>query len=141
MRVQKGGLASGVFGHRLIVSGKDRLYLVWLAAGIVSVPIYFGMAGVPAAQAFLLVGANGLVVLALVAGIHLYRPAASDVWWLLASGQFIATMASLAWYVYPVVFHGVLPFPSAADALFLISYAVDALALFRLVQQSRNPLR
>jgi signal transduction histidine kinase len=141
MRAQKGGLASDVAAHRPIVSGENRLYLVWLAAGIVSVPIYFALAGLPAAQAFLLVGANGLVVLALVAGIYLYRPAASDVWWLLASGQFIAVLASLAWYVYPVVFRGQLPYPSAADALFLLSYAVDALALLRLVRHSRKPLR
>jgi signal transduction histidine kinase len=139
-RAQNGRSADGA-GHGPIVSGENRLYLVWLAAGIVSVPIYFALAGIPAVQAFLLVGANGLVVVALVTGIYLYRPPASDVWWLLASGQFIATMASLAWYVYPVAFHGNLPFPSAADALFLLSYAVDALALFRLVQHSRKPLR
>jgi signal transduction histidine kinase len=140
VRAQNGRSAPGGAGDGPIVSGENRLYLVWLAAGIVSVPIYFALAAVPAVQAFLLVGANALVVLALVTGIYLYRPPASEVWWLLASGQFIAVLASLAWYVYPVVFHGVLPYPSAADALFLLSYAVDALALLRLVQQSRNPL-
>ena len=141
VRAQNGRSAPGGAGEGPIVSGENRLYLVWLAAGIVSVPIYFALAAVPAVQAFLLVGANGLVVLALVTGIYLYRPPASDVWWLLASGQFIALLASLAWYVYPVVFHGVLPHPSAADALFLLSHAVDALALLRLIQHSRNPLR
>ena len=71
---------------------------------------------------------------AVVAGVRRWRPAKATFWYLLVLGQLLYLAAYLVWYAYPVALHGVLPFPSVADGLFIASYVTSAAALLLLIR-------
>jgi signal transduction histidine kinase len=66
-------------------------------------------------------------VCAVVVGVRRYRPAASQVWLLIAAGIIAFTIGDLIWGVYEAV--GRDPFPSPADAFYLIGYPLIAAGL------------
>src|SRR5918996_1719211 len=61
---------------------------------------------------------------ALVIGLSVraYRPPRSRPWWLLATGCALFAIGNVVWFTNP-------PFPSAADALYVVAYVLFAVAL------------
>ena len=53
-------------------------------------------------------------VLAVIAGIRLFRPAAKLAWWLFVAGLLLFWMGDLYTYSYPKLFGADVPFPSPA---------------------------
>lgn len=66
-------------------------------------------------------------VCAVVVGVRRYRPAAPQAWLLIAAGIIAFTIGDLIWGVYEAV--GRDPFPSPADAFYLIGYPLIAAGL------------
>ena len=88
----------------------SRAWLVCLALGMLTILGYL-LLPFPAAEVLLY---NALVICALaaiVAGIHLHRPAHSLVWYLLAAGQLMFVVGDWVWGFYEFVLRAD-PFPS-----------------------------
>jgi signal transduction histidine kinase len=93
----------------------------------------YGALGMLAIAAFLLLGGglrSGVVydavaasaVVAVLVGIHLYRPARALPWLLIALGTALTVAGEITWEVYDAL--GRNPFPSVADVLYLGGYPV-----------------
>jgi signal transduction histidine kinase len=80
------------------------------------------------------------LVAALVVGARLHRPSRPMPWYLLAAGQLCFTTGDAISYVNEWVRHVETPFPSVADAFYLIYYPVLAAGLLLLVR-ARAPGR
>jgi diguanylate cyclase (GGDEF)-like protein len=70
-----------------------------------------------------------LSLLLVAAALLVWRIARRDAaepgpWWMLAAGLAVYTVASALWYLVPVGFGVAVPFPSAVDALFFLSYTL-----------------
>jgi len=67
------------------------------------------------------------VVVAALIGIRLHRPAGWQPWVILALGELLFVLGDIIWTVYAAL--GEDPFPSAADAAYLLGYPVLAIGL------------
>ncbi|MEV1290062.1 response regulator [Micromonospora sp. NPDC049679] len=83
----------------------------------------------------LAVALTAVSVLALVVGTRRVRPEGRVGWHLMTVGQLL-NVAAWGWYLYPVAASRELRWPSVADALFLLSYAVTALSLILLARRN-----
>lgn len=111
----------------------------------------YGSLGVLAVGVFLLLGdglESGVVydavavsaALAVLVGIHLYRPARALPWLLVALGTALTAAGEITWEVYEVL--GRNPFPSVADVLYLAGYPVTGAGLVLLARgRSRRNAR
>ncbi|MEP6660552.1 MAG: EAL domain-containing protein [Acidimicrobiales bacterium] len=100
-----------------------RLHPVLLAAGAVSVALYFVFpnGSVAQAAAFLSILLGTAVLLA----IRTVRDCAfARQWRMLVAGEFVYVVATGFWYLLPVGFDHQLAFPSFVDGLYFISYAL-----------------
>jgi diguanylate cyclase (GGDEF)-like protein/PAS domain S-box-containing protein len=99
-------------------------YAVWMTVLIVS---YFALPD----QRIVTWTALGLSgVIAIVAGVVINRPARTMPWLLLAAANLSFAIGQLIFLVYADVLHRHLPFPSAADVLYLATYPLYAAGLF-----------
>lgn len=73
------------------------------------------------------------IVLAIVVGVQLHRPRAARAWYLMAAGQTLWATGDLVFIVQEDVL-GRDPFPSIADAFYLLGYPVIAVGLAFLVR-------
>jgi diguanylate cyclase (GGDEF)-like protein/PAS domain S-box-containing protein len=81
----------------------------------------------------------GLVpVVAILAGVRRFRPAARGPWLLFAVGFLLFWLGDLYTYSYPRVFGGEVPFPSIGDGMYLLVYPALMIGLLSLVRR-RNP--
>jgi signal transduction histidine kinase len=103
----------------------------------------YGALGALAAAVFLVLGdglASGIVydavavsaALAVLVGVHLYRPARADGWLLVALGTALTAAGEITWEVYELL--GRSPFPSVADVLYLAGYPVTGAGLVLLAR-------
>lgn len=99
-----------------------RAWVWFLLAGSLLVGVYsllpaggFGQAVVQLAGSFAMVGA-------IVVGIRRYAPRARSAWYALLVGTAIYTAANCVWFLYPLIAGRPLPYPSAADVLFILGY-------------------
>ena len=76
-----------------------------------------------------------LAALAIVAGVHLHKPAARSAWLLLAASQALFGVGDI---VYFNAYGSSPPFPSGADSLYLVGALVFAAALLLLVSRSQQ---
>ena len=109
-----------------------------LTVALVAVHFALGSTGRTAVAA-----AIGVVsTAAIVAGAVVNAPARRAPWVLLAGATLIGTLGQCAGWVQGAVTHAPLPFPSAADAVYLVAYPlyVAAFALFA-TSRSANPRR
>ena len=79
-----------------------------------------------------------LPVLAILAGVRRYRPAAKRSWLFFALGFALFWLGDLYTYSYPRVFGGEVPFPSIGDGMYLLVYPALMIGLLSLVRR-RNP--
>ncbi|MGH3036571.1 MAG: sensor histidine kinase [Gaiellaceae bacterium] len=103
----------------------------------------YGALGMLAIAVFMLLGnglAGGVVydavavsaALAVLLGIHLYRPARALAWLLVALGTALTAAGEITWEVYEAL--GRSPFPSVADVLYLVGYPVTGAGLVLLAR-------
>jgi diguanylate cyclase (GGDEF)-like protein/PAS domain S-box-containing protein len=93
---------------------------------------YFAGRGHDLTQAVVFICSSLLSVVAVVAGIVVFRPARRGMWRWLACGQ---ALYLVGWCtLVPTAMGHPLPFPSYGDALYLGSYAVTAVALMRFIR-------
>jgi diguanylate cyclase (GGDEF)-like protein/PAS domain S-box-containing protein len=74
-------------------------------------------------------------VLAVVAGIRMYRPAAHRAWWCFVGGLALFWLGDLYTYSYPKLTGATVPFPSPGDALYIGVYPVLMAGLLILVRR------
>jgi hypothetical protein len=109
-----------------------RLYLL---LGLAALGAFYAMPYDTLFQETIYYPALGLAsVLAIVAGIVLYRPARPLPWILFAAGQLLFVAGDLLFGIYEHLV-GATPFPSPADALYLLGYPVLAAGLWLLIRQ------
>jgi signal transduction histidine kinase len=94
--------------------------------------ITYYSSGSGAVQAGVYDGLGACSALAVLAGVWVYRPRRALPWLVLAGGIFLFVAGDVVWDVYALAFGGV-PFPSAADALYLSAYPAWAVAGFLLL--------
>jgi signal transduction histidine kinase len=117
--------------HAADIRGNDaRLWQAALAAGLLLCVAY---AVVPTERIVLrdlaiYTLAELGAILAIVAGVRRYRPAAPLAWLLIAGGLALWTVGDLLWSVYEIA--GRDPFPSPADIFYLDGYPLLAAGLF-----------
>jgi signal transduction histidine kinase len=100
-----------------------------LGAGLLLAAVYAFGPSEPVWVRELLVypAADALAVLAVVVGVHRYRPAAPWAWRLIAAGLFAYLVGDFLWGVYATLDRD--PFPSVADAFYLAAYPLIAAGL------------
>src|SRR5262245_42025949 len=113
------------------------LWVAFLAAGAVLTGAYLWAPGLKgSAPLFNFLGLTP--VLAIVAGVLIYKPASKGPWWWFAAGMGLFWLGALYTYTYPKVFGGDVAFPSPGDAAYVAVYPVLMVGLLLLVRR-RNP--
>jgi len=115
-------------------SRRGRAWAFYLIGSLLVSASYFVLPKGEIGQAVVFVAIEVISIGAIVAGVRWWRPAKPAFWYLLGAGQLIYLAGNATWYLYPVGLHGVLPYPSVADALFITSYIVSGVALVLLIR-------
>lgn len=102
----------------------SRLWCWYLGGGLATAAGYFLLPRGGLSQALVFVGVHLSAVVAMVVGVRVHRPRHVSIWYLIIAGEAVYAVANVIWYLYPVGFAGVLPFPSVADAVYLCGYAL-----------------
>jgi diguanylate cyclase (GGDEF)-like protein len=109
----------------------------FLAAGVILCGAYLWAPGLKgSAPLFNLLGLAP--VLAIVAGVWLYKPASKGPWWWFAAGMGLFWVGDLYTYSYPKLIGHEVPFPSPGDAAYVAVYPALMVGLLLLVRR-RNP--
>jgi PAS domain S-box-containing protein len=118
--------------------GVRRLsWVAYLSAGLLGCGLYFFVPPFHAnGLTFNVLGATA--ALAILLGVFINRPARRLPWYLLAVGQALFVSGDVIAYNYERFFHAPLPFPSAADVLYLSVYPALVAGLLILIR-GRNP--
>ena len=104
---------------------------VFLAVGTVAAGVYFLLPSVPQSFAYDVFGLA--CVGAIAVGVRRYRPAHPEVWLLFGGGLLLFVAGDLVLTYHDLVFHDQ-PFPSLADALYLIGYLFLVAGLMILIR-------
>ena len=123
-------------GDDVVIARRPLLggYALWW---VVLVLAYYGLPGLRT-ETWGLLGLSG--VAAIVAGVFLNRPAHRLPWLLLAVGNLSFIAGQVSFLIFGLIKHEMLPFPSYADVLYLITYPLYAAALLMFIR-ARNPDR
>ena len=96
----------------------------WWAAytvlGALAAGSYFLLPEMGAAAVYILVGASSAAAVAF--GVFLHRPPRRLPWFLISCGPLLMSLADVLWSYYYWFSKGGLPFPSPADAAYLLGY-------------------
>jgi diguanylate cyclase (GGDEF)-like protein len=112
-------------------------WAAFLAAGAVITGVYLWAPGLKgSAPLFNLLGLSP--VLAIVAGVRLYKPVSQGPWWWFAAGMGLFWLGDLYTYSYPKLIGHEVPFPSPGDAAYVAVYPALMVGLLLLVRR-RNP--
>ena len=114
--------APAVWGWYLVASAAASAGFFLLPAG-----------GLAQGSLFAVIGAA--VPAAIVVGLRVHRPQHRRVWRLLLAGQAVSAVANLVYYPFTVAAGVTLPYPSAADALYLTAYGLLIAGLAVLVRE------
>jgi len=116
---------------------KRRGWFLYVAAMTpVSLLYLFGPKIFNRGPVFNAIGASAVVVIVL--GVRLHRPAERSTWYLIAAAQALFVAGDVVAYNYQGFFHHELPYPSAADALYLSVYPCLILGVLLLIRK-RTP--
>ncbi|MEV4514056.1 bifunctional diguanylate cyclase/phosphodiesterase [Dactylosporangium sp. NPDC049525] len=115
--------------------GRERLWMWWTVAGLLAVAGYFMLPQGSRAASLVYDGLGASAALVMLAAAR-GRPA----WWLFATGTLLwaAGDAVYSYYVYELHQE---PFPSVADALYLVAYPLLVAGVFTLVRQGAGRSR
>ncbi|MGN8244175.1 putative bifunctional diguanylate cyclase/phosphodiesterase [Cellulomonas soli] len=117
------------------LAGVHRRWAGYLAGATLSVALWsVAPSGLPKDVMFVVVGLVG--VAAAFVGIRLNKPPRRAPWYLLAAGQLIFVSGDVVYTWYLDLLH-VEPYPSPADALYLLAYPVLAAGLLLFVRARR----
>jgi len=86
-----------------------------------------------AGPVFNAIGFSGCI--AIVAGVHMHRPASRAAWYLIALGQALFVAGDVLAYNYKALFGAMLPFPSVADPVYLAVYPVTVAGLLLMIRR------
>lgn len=112
-----------------------RLWRAYLLAGaLVGAGYLLVPVGVYRDAVYVLTGLSSVAAIAFAVRVH--RPVRASPWWCLAAGQLLWSGGDATYSWQEDVQH-VAPYPSAADALYLVAYVVFALS-FLLLLRSRQ---
>jgi PAS domain S-box-containing protein len=118
---------------------KSRAWWLYAAGGVCLTLLYsFGPAPFRDAPTLNAIGASSVV--AIVVGVHLWKPKKRLAWYLMAVGQALFVAGDVITYNYQRLFHAPLPFPSIGDVLYLAVYPCLMAGILLLVA-ARNPKR
>lgn len=120
-------------------NARDRLWLVWLASGVVATAGYLMM---PYGELHteLVYAAVGLVsALVIVASVRRYRPVRPAMWYWFAAGTATWVLGDLTWSYHVYVLETE-PFPSLADVFYLAAYPMLMTGLLMLVRRQGRHL-
>ncbi len=112
---------------------RDRAWRYFLAGGAVLVVVYFLLPN-PSDQNLLYSFLGVASVVGIVVGVRLQRPPERLGWYLLAAAGGCFTLGDGTWELYSLVLHTTVPFPSAADALYLAGYPFLFVGLIRVTR-------
>ena len=139
-RALRGGRAADGAGRmtRLrAVAGRAAAWQLLLAGGALLCALYVWVP--PFKGSGPVMNVLGLLpVLAILAGVRRYRPAAKRSWLFFALGFALFWLGDLYTYSYPRVFGGEVPFPSIGDGMYILVYPALMIGLLSLVRR-RNP--
>jgi diguanylate cyclase (GGDEF)-like protein/PAS domain S-box-containing protein len=119
-----------------VVAAADRRHLWWmfLAFGAFVTGLYVFVP--PLKGSPLVINGLGLYgLLAVVAGIRLYRPTARLAWWLFVLGVFLFWVGDVYTYSIRILFNVTVPFPSFGDAVYLTMYPVLMVGIMLFVRR------
>jgi diguanylate cyclase (GGDEF)-like protein/PAS domain S-box-containing protein len=112
--------------------------MVFLAAGATLLALYLFVE--PLAGSGPVMNLLGLApVVAIIAGVRLYRPAARSAWMWFALGFTLFWLGDLYTYSYPLLLDREVPFPSLGDAAYLAVYPALMAGLVVLERRRRQP--
>ncbi len=113
---------------------RRRLWLIFFVLGAVVCGLYVLIP--PLKGSPLVINGLGLYgILAAVAGIRMYRPAAAGAWWLLVLGLALYWVGDVYTYSFRILLHLTVPFPSWGDAVYLAMYPVLMAGITALVRR------
>jgi signal transduction histidine kinase len=107
---------------------------LYLAVGLLVILFYLLLPGGSLAQGLVFVGVHLLAVVVLTIGIRRHGLGRSGPWLLVAAGQTLYLLADVVWFPLRVALHQDLAFPSAADGLYMLSYATLLLGFGALIR-------
>jgi class 3 adenylate cyclase len=118
--------------------GSPLVLRLYLAGGLVAICGFYFLPANSFVQDTIYYPLIGLsCVTAILAGIAIYRPARPAPWLLLAAGQLLFVIGDVLFGIDQHILHST-PFPSPADAFYLLGYPVLAAGLWLLVRQRSN---
>jgi len=85
-----------------------------------------------------IVGISSVVAIAL--GIRIFRPKPSLPWWFILAGQSLWVIGDALWDFYPFLFGHELPYPSIADAAYVLAYPLLSVGLALFVRSRREAM-
>ena len=119
---------------RSIIPARRHLWWTFLLFGALVCGLYVFVP--PLKGSPLVINGLGLYgLLAMVAGIQVYRPTARLAWWLLVLGVFLFWVGDVYTYGIRILFNVTVPFPSFGDAAYLIMYPVLMVGIMLLVRR------
>jgi diguanylate cyclase (GGDEF)-like protein len=104
---------------------------ITLAVGLAAVAGYFVLPG-EAAKDYMYSAIGTSATVCVVVGVRLHRPAARVGWYLLAAANACFVIGDAVYDVYDLILHTDTPFPSVADALYLLGYPFLFAGVFRI---------
>jgi len=119
---------------RSLVPARRHLWWMFFVFGALVCALYVFVP--PFKGSVLVINGLGLLgVLALIAGIRLYRPRARVAWWLFVLGVFLFWVGDVYTYGVRVLFNVTVPFPSFGDAVYLTMYPVLMVGIMLFVRR------
>ena len=115
---------------------QSRLTYAYLVASVAALAGYFAL-GEGLATVFYL-AMSTLALLAVPVGLRIFRPRDSAPWLVLAAAQASFLIADAIWYGYNYLDPNGVPFPSIADAFYLLGYPLLAAGLLMFIR-ARQP--
>jgi diguanylate cyclase len=109
-------------------------WIVYLTAGVGAILAYYALPTAGVGQAVVLTVLNGTAAVAAFRAATRTHGQTRVVWVALGASMSLATLANGPYYGFSLIGHP-LPFPSAVDALFLLTYPCYAIALIALAKQ------
>jgi len=119
---------------RWLVVRRTRIWCWWLAAGVLATSGYFLLppSSLAARVGYYVTGLAAAV--AVLVGVRLHRPQRPGIWYWFVSAQVVAVLGDITYDYYRYGL-GRLPYPSAADACYLVA---DLLRIMGLLVLSRR---
>jgi len=108
--------------------------------GLGLIGLYFVLPG-PTGQDVLYALLGSLSVVCVLIGVRLHRPVERLGWYLVAAAGLCFTLGDDIWSYYNVVLHAGVPFPSVADALYLLGYPFLFAGVLRLTRSPDQAVR